>query len=142
MSKELNKVIEGCKNQARDLCYLSEWSKIYANDYYDEYEMFFATFDFLSGKIFLICHKVNDEKDLFALFANGRHLVLLQMSISLFIKSCLQGFMDMPENCEIIISQKKNGFLMEQRSFMVVHQNFVQLLIMIFRRKRSLVIRT
>ena len=44
-----------------------------------------------------------------ARFYQRRHLALLQMSISLFIKSCLQGFMDMPENCEIIISQKKNG---------------------------------
>ena len=33
----------------------------------------------------------------------------LRMSISLFIKSYLQGFMDMPENLEIIISQKKSG---------------------------------
>lgn len=32
-----------------------------------------------------------------------------RMSISLFIKSYLQGFMDMPENLEIIISQKKSG---------------------------------
>ena len=38
-----------------------------------------------------------------------KHLVLLRMSISLFIKSYLQGFMDMPENLEIIISQKKSG---------------------------------
>ena len=41
-----------------------------------------------------------------------------------------------------IILPKKNGCLMEQQFFMVVHQNFVQLLIMIFQRKRSLVIRT
>lgn len=39
----------------------------------------------------------------------SKHLVLLRMSISLFIKSYLQGFMDMPENLEIIISQKKSG---------------------------------
>lgn len=35
------------------------------------------------------------KKDLVFLL---KHLVLLRMSISLFIKSCLLGFMDMPEN--------------------------------------------
>lgn len=86
MSKEINKVIEGCKNQARDLCYLSEWSKIYANDYYDEYEMFFATFDFLLGKIFSICHKVNDAKELFALFTNGKGNELYEFYHELCLK--------------------------------------------------------
>ena len=37
---------------------------------------------------------------------------------------------------------KKNGFLMEHRFFMEVHQNFKQHLIIIFRRKRSLAIKT
>ena len=31
-------------------------------------------------------------------FYQRKHLVLLRMNISLFIKSYLQGFMDMPEN--------------------------------------------
>ena len=31
-------------------------------------------------------------------FYRRKHLVLLRMSISLFIKSCLLGFMDMQEN--------------------------------------------
>ena len=75
-------------------------------------------------------------------FYQRKHLALHQMSISLFTKSCLQGYMDMLENWEIIISQKKNGFLMEHRFFMEVHQNFKQHLIMIFRRKRSLAIKT
>lgn len=34
----------------------------------------------------------------FAIHNEEKHLVLLRMSISLFIKSCLLGFMDMPEN--------------------------------------------
>lgn len=86
MSKEFNKVIEGCRNQARDLCYLSEWSKIYANDFCDEYEIFFATFDYLLGKIFSFCHKINDAKELFSLFTNGKDKELY----SFYNKLCLK----------------------------------------------------
>ncbi len=85
-SKEFTKVLEGCKNQARDLCYLSEWSKVYANNFYDEYEVFFATFDLLLGIIFTSCHKINDASELFSLFTNGKGAELYDFYNELCLK--------------------------------------------------------
>lgn len=48
--------------------------------------MFFATFDFLLGKIFSICHKVNDAKELFALFTNGKGNELYEFYHELCLK--------------------------------------------------------
>lgn len=52
-SNNIDRVIEGCKNQAWDIAYLTNWSVWYSNT--DEYaeEMLFATNDILLKRIFI-----------------------------------------------------------------------------------------
>jgi len=52
-SKDVEKVIAGCENQAWDISYLTHWSTLY--EYPDEYpeEFMFATNDILLKRIFI-----------------------------------------------------------------------------------------
>lgn len=70
MSNNINKVISGCKNQAWDLNYLSEWSTFFYNE--DQYpELFlFATNDKLLKKIFIETYGGNLNKLLTILLTN------------------------------------------------------------------------
>ena len=65
----------------------------------------------------------------------------LQVSISLFIANSFRAFINTPERLEITTSQRKNGCLMAQRSYMGVLQNCVLRWNMIFRRRKILAIK-
>ncbi len=55
-STDMDKVVAGCKNQAWDITYLTNWSTLYS--YPDEYEQefLFATNDILLKRIFINKH--------------------------------------------------------------------------------------
>ncbi|EOH74933.1 hypothetical protein ACHEVJ_16145 [Enterococcus raffinosus] len=67
-SNDLDKVLNGCKNQAWDLTYLTDWSTFYYNEDNGRYnEIFlFATADILLRQIFINTHGGGDLFDLIA----------------------------------------------------------------------------
>ena len=55
-SNDLGKIVAGCKNQAWDIAYLTNWSTLYSDtDKYSE-EFLFATNDILLKRIFVNCN--------------------------------------------------------------------------------------
>ena len=54
-SNNLDKILDGCRNQAWDLSYVSSWSTVYYNE--DKYDkiFFFATNEFQSNSLYLFC---------------------------------------------------------------------------------------
>lgn len=57
-STQIEKITNGCKNQAWDLTYLTDWSTFYYNEDSGEYHdiFFFATADILLKRIFINTH--------------------------------------------------------------------------------------
>lgn len=65
-SKDFNKIINGCINQAWDLTYLSAWSTLYWNEDKSDNTYFFVTNDKLLKFIFYITHSgINIVDELF-----------------------------------------------------------------------------
>lgn len=62
-SNDLDRIINGCKNQAWDLSYLSNWSTFYMNEEKYDSEFLFATNDNLLKRIFIYTH-IKDAIDI------------------------------------------------------------------------------
>lgn len=64
-ANDIDKIVAGCKNQAWDIAYLTNWSVLYSNsDYYDR-EFLFATNDILLKRIFVNKNGPNGYSGLF-----------------------------------------------------------------------------
>jgi hypothetical protein len=55
-SKDIDKIIAGCENQAWDIAHLSTWSTLYANTEEYDFEFLFATNDILLKRIIINSH--------------------------------------------------------------------------------------
>jgi len=80
MSNDINKIIRGCKNQAWDLNYLSEWSTFFYNE--DQYpELFlFATNDILLKRI-LIETYAGDLNNLLTILLDNKEFIEVEKII-------------------------------------------------------------